>query len=477
MSIRIRLTLWYVSLLAVILITFSVAFYTVLQYSLTTELDRSLQERAQQVAAGIRALNDPLDILRFGVIRLPELDVFSSRSIYIQITDAQGDVIKRSPNLMGRELPIDQEILNNLRAKQPIIKTMPIGSMEMRLYSAPLVSGDGDVLGMVQVGNPVGEIQATLRRVLLFLVSGTIISLGLAMLGGVWLVYLSLRPIERITETANRIVSAEDLKQRLPVPPTDDELARLSRTINLMLERLDNFFQAQVRLSADVSHELRTPLTIIRGNVDILRRMGDSPTDREEALNAIESALNRMARLVSDLLLLSQADAGMTLKMQPIDLDGVILDVFQQAHALRNGVELKLGHADPARVYGDADRLKQLLINLMENAIKHTPKGGSVTLSVYRGENTVRISVADTGAGIAPEHLPHIFDRFYRVKGQRVKGSGLGLAIAKWIAEAHNGTLTAESEPGIGSTFILTLPLLKEADSHQQSAVSGQRIA
>ncbi len=461
MSIRIRLTLWYVSLLAVILVTFSVAFYTVLQYSLTTELDRSLQERAQQVAVGIQALNNPLDILRFGVIRLPELDVFSSRSIYIQITDAQGEVIKRSPNLMGRALPIDQEILNSLHAKQPIIKTVPIGTMEMRLYSVPLVSGD-DVLGMVQVGNPVGEIQATLRRVLLFLVSGTIIALVLATLVGVWLVYLSLRPIERITETANQIVSAEDLKQRLPVPPTDDELARLSRTINLMLERLDNFFQAQVRLSADVSHELRTPLTIIRGNVDILRRMGDSPADREEALNAIESALNRMARLVSDLLLLSQADAGMTLKMQPIDLDGVILDVFQQAHALRNGVELKLGHADPARVFGDADRLKQLLINLMENAIKHTPTGGSVTLSVYRADDHVRISVADTGAGIAPEHLPHIFDRFYRVKGQRVKGSGLGLAIAKWIAEAHNGTLTAESEPGIGSTFILTLPLLKD---------------
>ncbi len=461
MSIRVRLTLWYVSLLAVILIAFSVAFYTVLQYSLTSELDRSLQERAQQVSLGIQAFNTPYDVMRFGYIRLPELNVFSTRSIYIQIIDEDGKVLRRSPNLMGRDLPVDELVMNGLKTKQPVFETVTVGTVEMRLYSAPLMASD-TVLGMVQIGNPIGEIRATLQRVLLFLISGTIIALVLAMLGGVWLVYLSLRPIERITETANQIVSAEDLKQRLPVPPTDDELARLSRTINHMLERLDNFFQAQVRLSADVSHELRTPLTIIRGNVDILRRMGDSPTTREEALNAVESALNRMARLVSDLLLLSQADAGMTLKMQPLDLDGVILDVFQQAHALRNGVELKLGHADPARVYGDADRLKQLLINLMENAIKHTPTGGSVTLSVYRGEDHVRISVADTGAGISPEHLPHIFDRFYRVKGQRVRGSGLGLAIAKWIAEAHHGTLTAESEPGLGSTFTLTLPLLKE---------------
>jgi len=460
MSIRIRLTLWYVTLLGVVVVAFSATFYGVLNYSLTSELDRSLKDRARQVALGIRAKNNTLDILRFGLVYLPELDVFSSRTVYIQINKADGEVIKASPNLMGRRLPIDEEILNDISQGQANLKTYQIDNIQMRLYSVPLIFGS-DVIGMVQVGNPLNEVQNTLHRVLLFLISGTIVSLVLAMLFGAMLPYISLQPINRITATANQIVSAEDLGQRLPVGKADDELSRLSRTINHMLERLDNFFQAQVRLSADVSHELRTPLTIIRGNVDMLRRADDSPADRAEALNAIESALNRMSRLVSDLLLLSQADAGMTLKMQPLDLDGVILDAFQQAHALRNGVELKLGHADPARVIGDADRLKQLLINLMENAIKHTPAGGCVTLSVYRAEEQVRVSVADTGSGIPPEYLPHIFDRFFRVKGQKVKGAGLGLAIAKWIAEAHNGTLAAESEPGIGSTFILTLPLIE----------------
>lgn len=458
MSIRIRLTVWYVSLLAVVLIAFSVTLYITLQISLTKEVNRSLADRAEQVAIGFQAANSPEDIQRTGVIKLPELGAFSSPSTYIQIADKNGTVLRRSPNLMGNSLPIDFETMKFIQAAQALQQTVDVGSVQMRLYSTPLVFGD-NVIGILQVGKPLLEIEDTLRRVLLFLLTGTIISLILASLVGVFMVYLSLRPIDRITMTADKIVRAEDLNQRLPVPATDDELARLSRTINRMLERLDNFFQAQVRLSADVSHELRTPLTIIRGNVEMLRKMGDSPADRAEGLNAIESALSRMSRLVSDLLLLSQADAGMTLKMQSLDLDGVILDVFQQAHALRNGVQLKLGRADPAQIYGDEDRLKQLLINLMENAIKHTPAEGSVTLSVYRAKNSVRVSVADTGAGISPEYLPHIFDRFYRVKGQRVKGSGLGLAIAKWIAESHGGDLFVESEPGIGSTFTLELPI------------------
>ncbi|RME49262.1 MAG: sensor histidine kinase [Caldilineae bacterium] len=359
---------------------------------------------------------------------------------------------------MGNRLPLDEEIIAAISQKQTNLKTVQMGTLQMRLFSAPLIFGN-DIVAIVQVGNPLNEVQATLRRVSLFLAGGMIVALALAILFGAVLAHVSLRPIDHITETANRIVSAQDLAQRLPTSGNNDELDRLSQTINNMLARLDDFFQAQIRLTADISHELRTPLTIIRINLDTLRHDNAPPEDRAEAIAAIHSALDRMARLVSDLLLLSQADAGMTLTMRPLELDEVILDVFQQAHALRGEVSLKLGHADPARICGDADRLKQLLINLLDNAIKHTPPGGCVTLSVYRQDSWVRVSVADTGEGIPPEHLPHIFDRFYRVKGQKRKGYGLGLPIAKWIAEAHGGTLTAESQPGIGSTFTLKLPL------------------
>ncbi len=458
MSIRIRLTLWYVSLLGIVLILFSAAFFGVLKYSLTTEVDRTLQERAQQVALGIQAQNSLNSILSAGGVTLPELDVFSSRSIFIQIRDARGQVIKKSSNLLDFTLPLNQVVFASIQQGQPHLKTFHIGDVELRLYSVPIRFGN-KLIGMVQVGKPLNEIQMTLQRVLFFLIGGTIVALVLAAFLGMLLARITLRPIERITMTANQIVSAQDLSRRLSVTGTNDELDRLSQTMNSMFARLDNFFQAQTRLSADISHELRTPLTIVRGNLDLLDSGMFSEEDRADAIGAARSALDRMSRLVSDLLLLSQADAGLTLKMKMLELDGVILDVYQQAQALSNGVKLKLGRADQAQVYGDEDRLKQLLINLIDNAIKHTPPGGSVTLSIRRENDHVKVLVSDTGEGIKPEDLTHIFDRFYRVKGQKRKGSGLGLAIAKWIAQAHNGNLSVESQPGVGSTFILQLPI------------------
>ena len=458
MSIRIRLTLWYVSLLGIVLILFSAAFFGVLKYSLTTEVDRTLQERAQQVAVGIQAQNSLDNILSAGGVTLPELDVFSSRSVFIQIRNEKGAVVKKSSNLLNLTLPLNRVVFASVQQGQPNLKTFHIGDVELRLYSVPIRFGSR-VIGAVQVGMPLNDMQMTLQRVLLFLIGGTVVALVLAGFLGMLLARITLRPIERITMTANRIVSAQDLSQRLPVVGTNDELDSLSQTMNSMFARLDNFFQAQARLSADISHELRTPLTIVRGNLDLLGSGMLGEEDRADVIGAARSALDRMSRLVSDLLLLSQADAGLTLKMKLLELDGVILDVYQQAQALSNGVKLKLGRADQSQVYGDEDRLKQLLINLIDNAIKHTPSGGSVTLSVHRENDHVKVLVSDTGEGIKPADLTHIFDRFYRVKGQKRKGSGLGLAIAKWIAEAHNGNLSVESEPGVGSTFILQLPI------------------
>jgi signal transduction histidine kinase len=277
---------------------------------------------------------------------------------------------------------------------------------------------------------------------------------------GAFLAWKALNPIEKISQTASQIVSGQDLKQRLPCPKTHDEIARLTDTINHMLQRLDNFFQAQVRLSADISHELRTPLTAIRGNVDLLRRgAANNPDELSEALTDIEGELNRMSRLVVDLLLLSQADAGLSLRMQPVELDTIVLDVYRQARVMANEeISVQLGHEDQAIVQGDPDRLNQLLINLMINAIKHTPAGGTVTLSLHREPEWVRITVEDTGRGIAPTDLPHIFDRFYRADNNGQSGSGLGLSIAQWIAEAHGGQITVASEFGQGSTFTLWLP-------------------
>lgn len=458
MPIRIRFTLWYTFLLGAILIAFSILLYLVLRFSLHNQVDRNLQDRAQQVGAGIIAQAVIRQSGNVVGIEVPELNVFSSPAIFIQVIQADGTLVTATENLGKQRFPPDKQILQANQDGHSIYKTIEIGKTHLRIYSAPIRLGTR-VVGAVQVGQSLQDVEDTLNQVLIFLTTGTIGGLVLASLVGAFLAWTTLRPIEKINRAAMRIVSAQDLKQRLPVSDNNDEIDRLSSTINGMLERLDNFFQAQVRLSADVSHELRTPLTVIRGNVDLLRRGATSdPVELNEALTVIDGELDRMSRIVADLLLLSQADAGLSLRMQPVELDTIILDVYRQARVTANGVILQLGHEDQAVVQGDADRLKQLLLNLVTNALKHTPPGGHVTMSLFREPERVRITVADTGRGIAPTALPHIFERFYRAENNDQKGTGLGLSIAQWIAQAHGGQITVTSELGKGSVFTLSLP-------------------
>jgi len=467
MSIRVRLTLGYVGVLTAILIVFSAAVYTFLSISLLNAVDRTLQDRAARVGAVIKAENDPLTVLRTGLIDLPELDVFSTPAVYIQVVRGDGSVAHQSMNLGEQRLPLDADLLAINMSNRPALKTLVLeNGVRLRMISVPILVA-GQVVGAVQVGQPLTDVDAALQRVLVLLMGATLVTIIIA--GGVGLLmsWLALRPIDRITQMAGRIAHAQDLGRRLPVPPIDDEVGRLVSTFNAMLERLDRLFQAQQRLGADVSHELRTPLTTIRGNVDLLRRgAAEDPRERTTALDAIEGETDRMNRLVADLLLLAQAEAGVTLEKQPVELDTLILQVYRQAQLMSASrfpagepVVIHLGHEDQAVVKGDPDRLKQLLLNLIDNALKYTPAGGHITLSLFRDQAWVRVLVKDTGVGIPSDALPHIFDRFYRAQREGRKGVGLGLSIARWIALAHEGQLTVESEIGQGTTFTLWLPL------------------
>jgi signal transduction histidine kinase len=466
MSIRVRLTLGYLAVLTAILVVFSAAVYTFLSISLQREVDRTLLDRAAQVGASIVAQNDPIAVLRTGLIDAPPLDVFSTPAVYIQVLRGDGSVAHRSHNLGEQRLPLDTDLLAINMRNQSAFKTLILkNGVRLRMVSVPISVGD-QVVGAVQVGQPLIKVDATLHLVLILLTVGTIATVVIAGGVGMLMSWLALRPIDRITQTAGRIARAQDLGQRLPVPTTDDEVGRLISTFNAMLERLDRLFRAQQRLGADVSHELRTPLTTIRGNVDLLRRgAADDAVERAAALDAIEGEVDRMNRLVADLLLLAQAEAGMRLEKHPVELDTLILEVYRQAQLMSatrfptgERVAIRLGHEDQAIVEGDPDRLKQLLLNLIDNALKYTPPGGTVTLSLHRDQAWVRISVADTGVGIPPEVLPHVFDRFYRAQREGRKGVGLGLSIARWIAEAHGGRLSAESQVGQGTTFTIWLP-------------------
>ncbi len=234
-----------------------------------------------------------------------------------------------------------------------------------------------------------------------------------------------------------------------------------------MLERIQTMFDRQRQFLADVSHELRTPLTTIRGEVDIMKRSGELDP---EALEAICGESERMSRMIGDLLLLARAqEEAVELELEPVELDTLLLDVYRQAQTLaKDERPIRLGHEDVAIVRGDRDRLKQLFLNLVGNALDHTPQGTPVTLSLFRDGSQARVEVSDEGPGIPTDQLPYIFERFYRIDKARARssggGTGLGLAIVQWIAQAHGGTVDVESKEGEGTTFTVRLPLAGGAE-------------
>lgn len=472
MSIRARLTIWYTAILAAMLVVFGIGLYSLLTQILHEDIDETLQTRARQIGSYIQTQSNPVDLLITRQVQLPPVDVFSSATVFVQILDRSGDIAARSANLGDRFLPIPEASFNETLDGAELVYTIDADPTRLRIYSAPLRVNDplrGDTaIGVVQVSMSLSDVESLLQSVRYALAMGITLTLIVAAGIGAFMARAALLPIHRVTQTALRITRAEDLSRRLPRSNAQDELARLTDTFNEMLGRLETLFQQQQRLVADVSHELRTPLTTLRGNLDLLKRGqgAHGPDEVRDMLETMDGEIIRMSRLVSDLLLLAKADAGVELERRMVELDTVLLDVYRQAVVMADGVHIELGHEDQAVVLGDRDRLQQVLINLTDNAIKYTPRGGTVCLSLYNREKWVQVSVSDTGVGIPKEEQPHVFERFYRSDRARTRqsgGAGLGLSIAKWIAEAHGGHLTVESEEGKGSTFTLWLRPQDEA--------------
>jgi signal transduction histidine kinase len=281
----------------------------------------------------------------------------------------------------------------------------------------------------------------------------------------------AMRPVDQITAVARAIGRSGDLSGRVPPPHRGDELGRLSVAFNELLERLDRAMAQQRQFLDDASHELRTPLTTIRASASALLRNGPyAPTpspvrggggDGPDELVAIARESERMGRLVTDLLALARADACQVLARRPLMIDTLLVDVYQQARYQAPHVKLSIGDLEQVELLGDPDRLKQLLLNLVDNACRYTPDGGTVTLGLVERDGVASLSVSDTGPGIPAEDLPHIFERFYRAdhaRSREVGGTGLGLAIGQVIAEAHGGRIEVESGVGVGSTFTVLLP-------------------
>jgi signal transduction histidine kinase len=469
LSIRMRLTMWYSAVLVVSLVGFGLLLYFILNHTLEAEADRQLAAQAREIAGTSRVRqNQPGS---YWVV-LPDVDVFASPNVYVQVTTLEGEVQARSGNLDKETLPVGAGALAAARRGESLFEEFVMGDgvdgRRLRIYSYPLVLEDNTLIGVLQVARPLMSTDAPLGQLRLILVIMGAVSLLVAMGAGWFLARAALQPIDRLAQAAQDIGTAQDFGRRVRHSGARDEVGRLAVTFNEMLARLQSAYEhlnaalaAQRRFVADASHELRTPLTSIRGNIGFLRRVVDmDPADREAALADVASEVERMSRLVGDLLTLARADAGQHLPKATVELGPLVREVARQARFLSDGeVEVSLGRLDEARVQGDADHLKQLLLILADNAVKYTPAGGHVSLAARRENGHLRLEVADSGMGIQPDDQGRIFERFYRADPARSPGgAGLGLAIARWIAEEHGGSIAVSSQPGQGSLFTVELP-------------------
>lgn len=459
MSLRGRLTLLYTSLVGGILLLFGIAIYFVVSTTLTNQIDDLLRRTAEEIYSNARVDS----IGQLSVIMLPNLDV--PADVFVQVWSRNTQLKAASPNISYLNQPLDAR---GLQSSIPNERDVTIGNSNYRVLTVPLsIMGSDRIVGTLQVGIKADVVIQTQRTLLTVLVIGLVLSISIAGLFGWFAINHAIAPLESVTQAALQITRADDLSRRIPYQGSpEDEIGQLINAFNQTLTRLESLFHTQRRFLADVGHELRTPLTVIKGNVGLLHRMGNAD---DESLISIESEVDRLTRLVGDLLLLAQAESGkIPMTKKSVELDTLVLEAMKQMSVLaREKLSLRLGEFDQVQVCGDQDQLKQVIFNLIGNAINYTPTGGEVTIGLGKVNKQAQLSVTDTGPGIPAEDLPHIFERFYRGEKSRTrsrdgKGFGLGLSIAYWIIRNHGGRIEVDSIPGKGTTFCVWLPILDE---------------
>jgi heavy metal sensor kinase len=459
LSVRGRLTLWYSGVLVAILALISALSYSLLQRSLVQDVDASLLAVARVIRDTAATDTDGAAGPEAALRELLGPEFYDK---VFQLLDPQGRPGVRSREPRGQELPLTERARLRAARGERTFETVALESGErVRLLTLPVMAG-GRAVRLVQVGIAYERIAGALRRYLETLLLLVPLGLGLAATGGALLARSALRPVDEMSRDARRI-TAEDLSRRIAPSGTGDELDHLAETLNAMLARLEAAFAQVRRFAADAAHELRTPLTALKGGMEVALRT-ERPAEAYRAV--IRSSLEeveRLIRLAEDLLLLSRFSAGAPPPRDRVDLEPLVVDVFDVGVRLAEGrgVTVRLGDVTPATAVGDATALRRALLNLVENAVKYTPAGGKVELSLAAEDGCAAIAVSDTGVGIPPEDAERVFQPFVRLDAARSRatgGAGLGLSIARSIAVAHGGSLDVVSRPGAGSTFMLRLP-------------------
>lgn len=470
-TIQRKLTVWYAGFLLLVLLVFGVVLYQALARSLRAEVARSVTVQAQQIVDALgsseqdEADESNEDGSHFDIDDPDLIRDYGAPGMYIEIQNNVGSMLNQSPELRGQSLAggqLESSVGGSTEGTTEIRELPQIGLV--LVHSRPLVLGTAAAVTL-RVGRSIGFIDDALKQLQFVLLVLTFAGVALAVIVGAILATRALAPIDRITQTA-RTIGVDDLQQRLRLAGPDDEVTRLGGAFDEMLNRVEDGFLRERRFSSDVAHELRTPLTILKGTAEVALRPGSEDLASCRAtLESIEEETDGMIRMVESLLLLSRSDSGhLPLSISQVALPVLCRDVATTFSALADekGIEFLTDLAEDLTVQADAERIRQLLRNLVSNALSFTPHGGQVTLSLQQDGSHALVTVSDTGIGIPTEHLPHIFERFYRVDQSRSRsrgGAGLGLAIASVIAESHDSRIDVTSREGKGSNFSFRLPL------------------
>jgi two-component system OmpR family sensor kinase len=454
LPVRVRLTVWYLALLGLTLVALSGFLLLRLRADLVAGVDGSLDARAAEIVVAVRERGNE----GFGEAGEAALASLPRPDSAAQLLSPDGRVLASAGEAAAARPLLGRDRLAAVLPGHDVRASLRVGPDRDRFRLLATSSG----AGVVVIGSSLDGVDQSVDRLQLLLLVAVPAALALAGVGGWLLAGRALSPVARVTRQAEAI-GADRLDERVTVPPARDELARLAETLNRMLDRIEGGVAEQRRFLADASHELRTPLSIMRAELEVGLREARLAGERAEVLESTVEEVERMSKVIDDLLTLARADEGrLALLRERVELGEVAAAVVAKLRpiAQAKGVALAL-EGDGAAVVGDRARIVQVVTNLVENAVKYTGTGGTVRVGVWERDAQAGLSVRDTGPGIAAGALPRVFDRFFRTDTARSRaqgGSGLGLAICRELVAAHGGEIRAESELGVGSAFTVTLP-------------------
>ncbi|MBI1870833.1 MAG: HAMP domain-containing protein [Chlamydiae bacterium] len=480
-SIRFTLTLWYIGIIIVILSLFSWVLYAQVSLNLSKDVDEILASQADGVADAIFAFweaEKETKVIKEGIEgeiehgRLPQLIARwagETRELDtgkpIRLITREGQILSSSASLSKFDIPLSPAALREAKEGRRVYQTFDLEEHRVRWITQPIMENE-QVLYFIQVGSSLQQIDRSLNRLKLWLMGLIPLTILMTSLGGWFLASIALKPIGRMISQVRQI-GVENLSKRIEVPNTHDELEQMSETFNEMLLRIERGFNRLRQFSAAASHELRTPLTVMKGELELALRKPRDSNEYNRVLHVQLDMLNEMVRIVEELLTLARSEAGVgTVEWSLIELGQLIKKVYPSWEKIANGktIKLKMIHPQPIWIHGEKRLLERLLSNLIDNAIKHTPINGSITLQAYLQNDEACLQVKDTGPGIANEELSNVFNQFFsrHASGNDPYPKGFGLGLCRWIAEVHQGRIEVQSKHNEGCCFSVWLPLAKK---------------